>query len=174
MSDILSFFSGDALFVALTTVFVAIAEIIFYKLKDKIPSAIVNYAPFIITIAAAVICGAVFKGEAINEKYFSAGIIAYSLGTVIAVAIKKAFRGEKDDAAIIFMINSILNSVCEESAAAEIAEILISLSGGNEEELYTAVTELIKKHLKKKVSDDSAKELAKTIIISTKNILNGK
>ena len=173
MQDLLSIFTDNfGIQVSIIAVAVAVTDIVLYKLRDKAPSYLSGYLPLAVAMLITVIYGAITTGQVFTRNNFSAGIISYSLGLAFSVVIKKIFRGEKIDAAIVFLVSEITSAVCKDDVAAEIVGILLSIK--DEEDVTDDIADVIKRHAKDDVTESEIIATVNLIMLSTEQLRTKK
>ena len=176
MRDLLSVFTdGFGIQVAVIAGAVATADLLLYKFGKKLPAYFVNYLPLALAIIVAAIFGAAEKGEILTRSAISAGVISYSVGIALSVTVKKIFRGEKPDGALLFLINEMTAALCKDDVAAEIAAALLTGEVDNsQDDVSDKIAEVIAAHAKDGVTEKEIVAAVQLILLSTENFRKAK
>ena len=172
------FGNGLEIKVAAVAAIVAIADALFKIFGGRIPKFIVNYMPIIIAMAGAAIAELIASGKfSISKEIFYSGLMAYSVGTVVSVGIRKLIRGEKTENSLLMLVQGIAENICVQNAGAEYAEIvniLKTLAQTDRSGAKSDITAQLKKVAKENVSDAEILAAAEIILLSAQNLIKEK
>ena len=140
--------------------------------SDKIPDFIAVYG----SLAFAIVCATVWESVRLqklllSEETLSVGVLSYSVGTVISVAVRRIFKGERIESALVMLIEGIVSGLVTESPAAEIAELLLLCPENGEAHREENVAEILKKNAKDGVSDAEIESVVRLILISADRLI---
>lgn len=158
---------------------VAIAELVLKKIKG-VPAFIANYLPLIIAIVLTAVSEFICKGRIeFSETLFYAAITAYSLGTVVAVSVRKLLRGENPSDALFALVQGIAEGILKDGADAAISEIVAILSGAengseNDERVKQDVVSVLSSVKKDGVTLNEISAVAELILLSAKQFVKEK
>ena len=158
----------------IVTVVVAIAELLLKRFGALLPNFAVNYLPLLISFIAGIALQYAYTGNVeVTEELICGGLMAYSLGTVIAVWIRKLFRGEISEDELFMLVKSIVLPLVNENSAGEISAIVKLLRGANavdNETLKNRIADLLKKTAKIGVSEAQIAAVAEKILLSANSL----
>ena len=168
---------GFGVRIAIVAAVVAATEILLYKLKN-VPAFVANYLPLIVAAAGTFVGELAASGDiAFSEDAFYESVIAYSLGRVLFVTVRKILDGAKPEDALISLVESLAESVCTENAKTEmeqIARIIRKLGSTDFSSLKTEVVSVLKTVAKDGVSKSEIAEVAETILLSAQKLKKEK
>ena len=98
--------------------------------------------------------------------------MAYSIGTLAAVWLRKLFRGEISEDELLLLIKSVAYNLCGDNSAVTkaILNLLRNFSTGDHETLRKSIALLLKKSAKQGVSDAEITAATEEILLSANRI----
>lgn len=168
---------GFGVQIAAVAALVVATEILLYRIKN-VPAWVANYLPLCLAAVGTIVGDLILSGEIVfSEDLFYEGVIAYSLGSVLFVSVRKILRGENPEDALFTLVKSIAKGVCTddaERATAKIAEIIKNLGSID----FAAAKDEIVSVLKTVANDGVPKtriaDIAEAILQSAKNFKKEK
>lgn len=170
--------SGEfGLTTAIIAVIVACVETVLMKF-GKLPKWIENSLPLFIAVIGTVVSDVILNGRAeLTEDVFYGGLMAYSLGTILSVSVRKILRGEKADDALFSLVEGITERVCRENSEAEllkITDILRSVATGDPVSAKTDIVAVLDGIKKDGVSSAEIAAVAEIILLSAQKLKKEK
>lgn len=165
--------NGFTVKVLIVTVIVATAELLLKKFGKKLPAFLVNYFPLILAFISEFIADFIVNGGTIAvEEILCGGLMAYSIGTLAAVWLRKLFRGEISEDELLLLIKSVAYNLCGDNSAVTkaILNLLRNFSTGDHETLRKSIALLLKKSAKQGVSDAEITAATEEILLSANRI----
>lgn len=170
--------NGLGVKIAVLAAIVAATDFTLKKFGAKIPRFVVNYSPLVVAVLGSVIAELITSGKLqLTKDVFYGGFAAYSVGTVISVAVRKLLRGESDDNVLLTLVTSIAKNICANGSGAdcsEIVRILSDLTEKDTEETKVRIITILKKAAKENVSDAEILATAEMILLSAQNLKKEK
>ncbi len=116
--------SGEfGLATVIIAVIVACVETVLNKI-GKLPRWLENFLPLFVAVMGTILSDVIISGRAeLKEDVLYGGIMAYSLGTILSVSVRKILRGEKADDALFSLVEGIAERVCRENSETELYKI---------------------------------------------------
>ena len=167
--------NGFTVKLLIVTVIVAVAELLLKKFGKKLPAFVVKYLPLILAFIAEFVAVMISKdGTIIPEEVLCGGLMAYSIGTLAAVWVRKLFRGEVSKDELFLLIKSVAGNLCGDDSAAVNAIVKLlrnfSAGAGDHDILRKSIALLLKKAARQGVSDAEITAAAEEILLSANRI----
>ncbi|MBO4251953.1 MAG: hypothetical protein J5911_04775 [Clostridia bacterium] len=164
--------------IAVLALIVGTTDFLLKTFGAKIPKIIVNYAPLPVAVFGAVIAELITSGQfRFTTEEFYSGVMAYSLGTVLSVAVRKLLHGESTESTLLMLVSGIAENVCVKNASAEYSEIvriLDNLADVSREDAKEGISSQLKKAAREGVSDAEILAAAEIILLSAQNLRKEK
>ena len=164
--------NGFGVKVLVIGILVAIAELLLKKFCKNRPF-LVNYLPLVLAFIGEIITELILNGEVIlSEELFYGVVMAYSIGTLFSVWIKKILRGEMNKDELLLLIKSVAKNLCAENDGAVFSQIakLLRNSELNPQSLKEKIIALLEKSVKDGVSKAEITAATEKILLSAKSI----
>ena len=167
--------NGFTVKLLIVTIIVAVAELLLKKFGKKLPAFVVNYLPLILAFISEFIAEYIVTGDAIAvEEVLCGGLMAYSIGMLTAVWVRKLFRGEIEKDELFLLIKSVAGNLCGDDSAVVNAIVKLlrnfSASTGDHDILRKSIALLLKKAARQGVSDAEITAAAEEILLSANRI----
>ena len=147
-------------------------------LMNKIPTTLKNALPFLSSILLVFLYEVIFitKKFAFTENVFYAGVLAYSLSTVIKVFITKIKRGDNITLdVLILLVEGIIDGYVRDGQKSAVAHAVASILR-EADVIESEKRRIVKEHIKNTVVDDvdelKVSYLVESIFVQTENIKN--
>lgn len=166
---------GAGVQIAVITAVVAAASVILRAFAGKIPDFIVRYAPLALSVVFAVITEAIGTHRiSFSEETLSVAVLSYSAGTIVSVAVKRIFHGEKTESPLFMLIEGIIAGLVTDNPAAEIAELVLRVSENGISETEKNLTEIMRNSAKDGVTEADISAAVRLILLSADRLLKKK